>query len=316
MDVPLSLSQPQASRQPGSTMRCMADYSVIKEVGEGSFSTVYYAKEKAGDKREVALKVCMKSLIVKKKMVPYIHREKDTLVLLNRTENVHPSIVTLFATFHDAESLYFVLSYAKYGDLVNLVTKQPDSRLTVHDARYYSAILLSALMHIHSLGIIHRDVKPENLLVKEDGRILLSDFGSSKFLKDYERADGEEEEQQPTGRRRSFVGTAHFVTPELLKGQQMGPASDFWSFSVCLFFFLTGKHPFDDPSEYLIFRRVQDILYTFPENFDKNAKHLIEHVLVTKIEERLTAHELTEHDFFRPIDFTKLQELEPPKIYL
>lgn len=133
-------------------------------------------------------------------------------------------------------------------------------------------------VHIHSLGIIHRDVKPENLLVKEDGRIVLSDFGSSKFLREYEKE--EEETGKTLTRKRSFVGTAHFVSPEvmnaifiyflkiwkllieliwisifqrksrrnphfslfqLLTGSQMGPYSDFWAFAVTLYFFLAGE---------------------------------------------------------------------------
>ncbi|ULT98656.1 hypothetical protein L3Y34_000195 [Caenorhabditis briggsae] len=315
MEVPLNLKNTENARRAAPNMKCLADFVVEKEIGEGSFSTVYHAREKEGEKREIALKVCLKKLILKNKMVTYIHREKEALALLSREENAHPGVVTLFATFQDAESLYFVLSYAKYGDLVSLIQKQPDAKLKVDDARYYAANLLSALEHIHKLGIIHRDVKADNLLVKHDGRILLTDFGSSKFLKDYEKDTNSNESSVPS-RRRSFVGTAFFVTPELLTGSDMSPASDLWSFSVTLYFFLTGNYPFDDLSEYLVFKRIQDVLYRFSDDFpDENARDFIEKVLVKEQKERLTSDQMKRHQFFESMDFENLQEIEPPRIY-
>ncbi|CCD68653.1 non-specific serine/threonine protein kinase [Caenorhabditis elegans] len=320
MEVPENLKNPQNARREGSNMKCLADYSVEKEVGEGSFSTVYLARRKEpknDENPEVALKICLKRLILKNKMVPYIHREKEALALISREENAHPGIVTLYATFQDSESLYFVLEYAKYGDLCTLMQKQPDSKFNVADSRYYAANLLSALEHIHKLGIIHRDVKADNLLVKSDGRIMLTDFGSSKFLSDYQKIqENPVEEEQPTGRRSSFVGTAFFVTPELLTGSEMSPSSDLWAFSVTLYLFLTGIYPFNDMSEYLVFRRIQDILYTFSEDFpDENAKNLIERLLVKEQKSRLTSQEIKEHKFFESIDFEHLEQLEPPRIY-
>lgn len=331
MEVPLNLINTENARRAAPNMKCMADFSVEKEVGEGSFSTVYCAREREGAKREVALKVCLKRLILKNKMVEYIHREKEALAELSKKENSHPSVVILYATFQDSDSLYFVLSYAKYGDLCSLIQKQPNNRLTVNDARYYSASLLDVLVHIHSLGIIHRDIKSENILIKDDGRILLTDFGSAKILRDFKmretqrndsnsnekkRENAEVEEEQPTGRRRSFVGTAQFVTPELLTAELMSPASDIWSYSVTLYQFLDGKYPFEDVSEYLIFKRIQAVLYQFSDDFpDDNAKDLIEKVLIKEPSERLTSDQLKKHKFYESIDWNKLMEMEPPQIY-
>ncbi|EGT44650.1 hypothetical protein CAEBREN_01183 [Caenorhabditis brenneri] len=324
MEVPLSLQNTENARRTDPSKKCLADFKVEKEIGEGSFSTVYLAREKSREMREVALKVCLKKHIVKNRMVIYVQREKEALAILSMEENKHPGIIGIYCTFQDAESLYFVLSYAKYGDLWNLMRKQPNKRFTVKDAQYYSANLLSALDHIHKHGIIHRDVKTENLLVQEDGRILLSDFGSSKFLKDYEtqppvsdKNQNTEEERPGRARRASFTGTAQFCTPELLEGQRTDPATDIWAFGVVIYNFLTGILPFEDISEYLIFRRVQAVLYDFPEDFpDENAKDLVERVLVKKKEDRLTSEQLMAHKFFESIDFEKLQEMEPPKIFL
>ncbi|KAF1763189.1 hypothetical protein GCK72_011455 [Caenorhabditis remanei] len=323
MEVPLNLIKTENARRAAPNMKCMADFVVEKRGRRGLIQHSYCAREKEGAKREVALKVCLKRLILKNKMVEYIHREKEALAELSKKENSHPGVVILYATFQDSDSLYFVLSYAKYGDLWSLIQKQPNNRLTVNDARYYSASLLDVLVHIHSLGIIHRDIKSENVLIKEDGRILLTDFGSAKILKDFSQNKNDtntqekREERQPTGRRRSFVGTAQFVTPELLTAELMSPASDIWSFAVTLYQFLDGKFPFEDVSEYLIFRRIQAVLYQFSDDFsDENAKDLIERVLIKEPSARLTSDQIKKHKFYESIDWNKLAEIQPPNIYL
>ncbi|CAI5445739.1 unnamed protein product [Caenorhabditis angaria] len=310
MEVPLSLSQPATSAPSNSGLKSMADYKVLKEIGEGSFSIVYHAVEKEGAQRDVAIKMCLKKQIIRDKRVKYVHREKSALALLSTGDNWHPSIVTLYATFQDAENLFFVLSYAKYHDLLHIILQQPDKHLNFNDSVYYSAMLLDALNHCHKLGVVHRDVKPENLLVKNDGRIMLTDFGSSMFIEEHEK------EYTQNGRRASFVGTAQFVCPEMLTGGKLGTASDIWSFAVVIFQFLTGDHAFHDESEYLIFRRVQDILFKYPEGFNDLAKDLIDKILFIDPEKRLKYSEIIVHPFFENIDFSSLQSIEPPKIYL
>ncbi|CAB3397643.1 unnamed protein product [Caenorhabditis bovis] len=314
MDVPLSLSQPSGSIESRSKHRSIADYTVLKEIGEGSFSIVYHAKEKDEKKRDVAIKVCLKKQIIRDKRVKYVHREKEVLAQLSIKENLHHSIVTLYATFQDAENLYFALTYAKHGDLLHIMLKQENKCFTVEHSKYYAAVLLDALNHLHTHGVLHRDVKPENILVKENGKIILSDFGSAAFLNENEETSCSSSSSS-TPRRCSFVGTAQYVAPEMLKGEEMTPSSDLWSFGVVLYQFITGDHAFHDESEYLIFKRVTDVLFKFPDDFDVDAKHLISNLLVLDPLARYTYAQIVAHDFFNSIDFEHLLQLEPPQIF-
>ncbi|VDM57159.1 unnamed protein product [Angiostrongylus costaricensis] len=341
--VPKELSSPRADAE-GIRMKCMADYEVKSEIGEGSFSIVYSAVEKAEPHRQVAIKMCFKKQILKEKRVAAIHREKRVLAILSSTEFQHPFIVTLYATFQDMEYLYFVLSYAEYGDLLHIMLKRPEKRFSLEDSRFYAAEVLSALQHIHSLSFVHRDVKPENLLVSASGHIMLSDFGSVKDL-----SLKEEFTRESTGRpkrRSSFVGTAQYVSPELviatsrislfwtlqvLEGRLVSPATDLWSFGVVIYQFLTalmklivtaGRHLFHDESEYLIYKRIKKLLYSYPCDFPISAKDFVDSLLRTKPEDRLGTEKsggpaaIRNHEFFIGIEWDNLPNTRPPPIQL
>ncbi|KAL6725837.1 hypothetical protein Aduo_007865 [Ancylostoma duodenale] len=293
--------------------RCMADYEVKQEIGEGSFSIVYAAVEKADPHRDVAIKMCFKKQILKEKRVASVHREKCVLARLSTPEYNHPFIVTLYATFQDLEHLYFVLSYAKYGDLLHIMLKRPEKRFNVDDSRFYAAEILSALQHIHSLSYVHRDVKPENCLLAASGHAMLSDFGSVKDLSVKEEKQFEEKAGMRI-RRCSFVGTAQYVSPEVLEGAPVSDATDLWALGVVIYQFLTGKHAFHDESEYLIYRRIQKLLYSYPPDFPPPAKDCIDRLLVVKPEDRLGSEELRNHEFFSGIDWDNLRNCKPPPI--
>ncbi|EYC16447.1 hypothetical protein Y032_0033g2668 [Ancylostoma ceylanicum] len=293
--------------------RCLADYEVKREIGEGSFSIVYAAVEKADPHRDVAIKMCFKKQILKEKRVASVHREKCVLARLSTPEYDHPFIVTLYATFQDLEHLYFVLSYAKYGDLLHIMLKRPEKRFNIEDSRFYAAEILSALQHIHSLSYVHRDVKPENCLLAASGHVMLSDFGSVKDLSVKEEKQFEEKAGMRI-RRCSFVGTAQYVSPEVLEGGPVSSATDLWALGVVIYQFLTGKHAFHDESEYLIYRRIQKLLYSYPPDFPSSAKDCIDRLLVVKPEERLGSEELRNHEFFSGIDWDNLRNCKPPPI--
>ncbi|KHJ95730.1 kinase domain protein [Oesophagostomum dentatum] len=262
-------------------MRCLSDYEIKREIGEGSFSIVYAAAEKADPHRDVAIKMCFKKQIIKEKRVASVHREKCVLARLSSQEHDHPFIVTLYATFQDRDHLYFVLSYAKYGDLLHIMFKRPEKRFNVEDSRFYAAEILSGLQHIHSLSYVHRDLKPENCLLGANGHVMISDFGSVKDLSVKEEKQFEEKAGMRI-RRCSFVGTAQYVSPEVLEGAPVSPATDLWSFGVVIYQFLTGRHAFHDESEYLIYRRIQKLLYSYPPDFPKSAKDCVDRLLVLK----------------------------------
>uniref|UniRef100_A0A0K0DMU7 non-specific serine/threonine protein kinase n=1 Tax=Angiostrongylus cantonensis TaxID=6313 RepID=A0A0K0DMU7_ANGCA len=273
--------------------------------------------------------MCFKKQILKEKRVAAIHREKRVLAILSSAEFQHPFIVTLYATFQDMEYLYFVLSYAEYGDLLHIMLKRPEKRFSLDDSRFYAAEVLSALQHIHSLSFVHRDVKPENLLVSASGHIMLSDFGSVKDLS--RKEDFTAESTAKSKRKSSFVGTAQYVSPEVLEGGLVSPATDLWALGVVIYQFLTafmkliviaGRHLFHDDSEYLIYKRIKKLLYSYPCDFPISAKDCVDSLLRIKAEDRLGAEKsggpaaIRNHEFFTGIEWDNLPNTKPPPIQL
>ncbi|KAK7071615.1 3-phosphoinositide dependent protein kinase-1, partial [Halocaridina rubra] len=213
------------------------DFVFGKLIGEGSFSSVYLAQD-IHTKQEYAVKVCEKALILREKKVQQITREKDVMNILN--SNQHPSapfFVKLSYAFQEETKLCFVMTYCKNGELLKLIQRVGNFDREV--ARFYTAEIVRALEHLHSLNIIHRDLKPENILLDECMHIKITDFGSSKILSNEEK-EGEDGKR----RKNSFVGTAQYVSPELLENKPVGPASDLWAVGCILYQMVSGLPPF------------------------------------------------------------------------
>ena len=124
------------------------------------------------------------------------------------------------------------------------------------------SLTLQAIEHLHSLNIIHRDLKPENILLSSSMHILLTDFGSAKIISsegDFEEGHGNVEAGGGGGgggRRNSFVGTAQYVSPEILTNSGSSKASDLWALGCIIYQMVTGIPPFQAQNEYLIFQKV------------------------------------------------------------
>lgn len=259
------------------------------------------------------VKVLIKKHIIREKKTEYVTREKKVLQILSSCNNL---FVRLYCTFQDAERLYFVLTYAKNGELLPHINKKVPFSLNC--CQYYAAELLLALEVLNSKGIVHRDLKPENILFDENWHILITDFGSAKIVSN-EDTSKKDEEGSPR-RKNSFVGTAQYVSPEILTDTEATYASDLWAYGCILFQMISGSAPFQAGSDYLIFQKILKLEYEFPEGFDKAAKDLIEKLLVLNSCERLGATDskpyssIREHAFFKGIDWNNLGH--PPKIGL
>ncbi|GAA95155.1 uncharacterized protein L969DRAFT_104645 [Mixia osmundae IAM 14324] len=289
-----------------------ADFEFGDILGEGSYSTVFAATDKLPPHRQYALKILDKRHIVKEKKIKYVNIEKDTL---NRLER-HPGIVRLFWTFHDESSLYFVLELAENGEILKYI-KQNGS-FDVISARYYSAQILSALEHIHSRGVLHRDLKPENILLDAHMRIKITDFGTAKLLDPTSSEAGGNDATME--RANSFVGTAEYVSPELLTEKTAFKSSDYWAFGCIVYQMLAGRPPFKAANEYLTFQKIVKRDYTFPEDFPADAKDLVERLLVLDPMLRLGAsppsgiQAIKQHSFFDSIDYETIWTILPPSI--
>ncbi|TFY58922.1 hypothetical protein EVJ58_g6111 [Rhodofomes roseus] len=248
--------------------------------------------------QEYAIKILDKGHLRRNGKLPTALAEKNTLVRLGAG---HPGIVRLHWAFQDEWSLYFVLDLARNGELQSRISRM--GSLSIECARVYAAQIVDALGYMHSKGVIHRDLKPENLLLDDAFRIKITDFGTGKILD----SGGE--------RTKTFVGTAQYVSPELLEDSETSKSSDFWALGCILYQMISGRFAFQGLSEYLTWQKIKKLEYTFPEGFDDNAKDLVQKLLVRDPAERLGAgstgsstdmQALRGHPFFASINWGTL----------
>ncbi len=224
-----------------------------------------------------------------------------------------------------------------------LIKKLGDKGIDCNCIQFYAGELVLAVEYLHSQGIIHRDLKPENILLNERMHVLITDFGSAKIVKrrkrrrtgdnreeplesgeDYFTTSSEDEDMEgaspPKPKRRSFVGTPEYVSPEIFTSRGSSRASDLWAIGCILYQMITGIPPFQSQSEYIIFKKIEKLEYSFHEGFDENAKDLIRKLLVIEPKERLGAREkhtyasIRGHPFFKGLDFENLYKSTPAAV--
>ncbi|MCJ1380876.1 pkb-activating kinase-like protein [Xylographa soralifera] len=295
------------------------DFHFGRTLGEGSYSTVLAATDRETNK-EYAIKVLDKRHIIKEKKVKYVNIEKDTL---NRLTD-HPGVVRLYYTFQDERSLYFVLDIASGGELLGVLKK-----LTTFDeecTRFYGAQILDTIDYMHSRGVIHRDLKPENVLMDDQMHVKITDFGTAKILDMPKRQraasdattiplPGDPLDGSEDNRATSFVGTAEYVSPELLTDKNACKASDLWAFGCIIYQLLAGRPPFKAGNEYQTFQKIVALDYSFPQGFPPVARDLVERLLVLDPSRRLTIEHIKNHEFFDGISWGRgLWSQKAPKL--
>ncbi|KAI8824952.1 kinase-like domain-containing protein [Fimicolochytrium jonesii] len=284
----------------------LADFEFVSVVGQGAYGKVFLVRKKKVSpnvKSELyAMKVLKKaSIVLHGKDAEHTRNERSIL------EDVrHPFIVTLHYAFQTASKLYLILGYASGGELFTYLSKE---RMFAEDvACFYVAELLLALEHLHDLGIIYRDLKPENVLLNANGHVLLTDFGLSKVALDAQ----------------TVCGTIEFMAPEVLDDHRKGgyeKAVDYWSLGVMLFDMLTGSPPFTGHNRRKIMDGILKKKVVWPKYLTPQARDLCNKLLQKNPSKRLGggmygAAMVQKHPFFRKVDWQKLAalEVEPPLV--
>jgi 3-phosphoinositide dependent protein kinase-1 len=277
----------------------VADFDIGDQLGEGAFGQVCLCMLRTTG-MQYAIKIIEVIHAKRHGGLQQVKTERDVLILLN-----HPSIVKLHFTFHDTEHLYIVTELASGGELFGHIKRLGSCHINC--ARWLTGELLNALEYMHGVGVVHRDLKPENILLDELGHIKLIDFGSSR------RLSGEGDADAPR-----FVGTAQYVSPEVLNDEDAAPPADMWALGCIVFQLLSGSSPFTADSEYLTFKKIEALEYAFPAHFPPPAQALIASLLQLDPAVRPTAAlPLKAHAFFQecepPLDFASLTATPPPR---
>ncbi|MGH0173458.1 UNVERIFIED_CONTAM: hypothetical protein FKN15_008454 [Acipenser sinensis] len=188
--------------------------------------------------------------------------------------------------------------YAKNGELLKYIRKIGSFDETC--TRFYAAEVVCALEYLHQKGIIHRDLKPENILLNEEMHIQITDFGTAKQLS----SDSKQ------ARANSFVGTAQYVSPELLTEKSACKSSDLWALGCIIYQLVAGLPPFRAGNEYLIFQKIIKLEYEFPEKFFPKAKDLVEQLLYDDLLSQFGSMQVAQSSSSQSL---AVPESEPPK---
>ncbi|KAJ1547071.1 camp-dependent protein kinase catalytic subunit [Cladochytrium tenue] len=317
---------------PSNEKMALADLNLIRCVGSGSFGRVHLAVHRTSGVR-VALKSLVKTELVRLKQVEHTLSEKEALEAVNTSSIAHtfgyesseqdehegfPFVVKLLATFQDPLRVYFVLEHVAGGELFNLLRRR--EKLEDREARFYSCEVALAIEHLHALGIVYRDLKPENVLLDANGHVKLVDFGFAKIL-------------PQNGETYTLCGTPEYLAPEVI--QPVSPtggyslAVDWWSFGVLVYEMIAGHPPFfvDPPAEgegedgvvptesegdedappvpLELYRKILDGRVGYPPWMSPVAKDLIRRLLVVDPARRLGARlgDVESHPWFDGVDW-------------
>ncbi|KAA0151681.1 hypothetical protein FNF29_04367 [Cafeteria roenbergensis] len=282
---------------PGAMRARVSDFALLKVLGRGSFGKVMLVKKHEGG-HVYAMKVLQKEHIRKRKQVANTKTERDILVRVR-----HPFIVGLKYAFQTADKLYFVMDYCPGGELFFHLGRQG----SFHEgrAKFYTAQILLALEHLHSLGVVYRDLKPENVLLDAHGNVKITDFGLSKAGVTGSAAGAT-----------SFCGTPEYLPPEVVKRLEYGTAADWWSLGALLHEMLTGWPPFFSQDRAELFRRIAGEELVLPEGLTPEAADLLRRLLHKDPLRRLGsvggAAGIRAHPFFAGVDWEALYDCRIP----
>ena len=270
----------------------------VKILGKGMFGNVFLVTDRTRG-RLYALKAVSRRKVERYEIQENLILERKILLQLD-----HMLILKLVRSFKDSKRVYFLTEFVRGLDLFDVLRQL--NLVTDRDAKFYTACLILMFEHLHERDIIYRDLKPENVMVDEDGYPKLIDFGIAKIVQ---------------GRTYTVVGTPHYMAPEVIVGKGYGLAADYWSIGVVLYEFMCGGVPFGEEEEdpYAIYEKVIERKLVYPSFADPRmpSKAVIEQLLSKNPAMRTggSVSNLKNHPWFHGFNWDALINRQIPAPY-
>jgi serine/threonine protein kinase len=296
--------------RPGGKVT-MEDFEMKKVIGRGAFGKVMLVQKKS-DQKLYAMKILAKDMILKRKQVGRTQSENRILRKID-----HPYLVGMKYAFQAETKLYLVLDYVNGGDMFGHL--QIVKRFSVEQVRLYAAEMVLAFEHLHSMNIVYRDLKPENVLICFDGHLKLTDFGLIK------------ENMSSDSTTSSFCGTPEYLAPEVIQGDKKNPSRygkdvDWWALGILMFEMLVGRPPFYHEDVTRMYNMImhmpldEAISKVSSVEFPAELRSILHAFLTKDPKQRLgygseDAKPIRAHAFFAPINWEALERREIPSPY-
>jgi serine/threonine protein kinase len=229
--------------------RTILHYKIFEKLGEGGMGIVYKAED-TKLKREVAIKFLPKSFNVSEKDKQKLKTEAQIAAGLN-----HPNIATVYAIEESGDDTFIVMEYVQGSELKEVIRNSPQRKINLNDFLNYAIQIAEGVNAAHKKGIIHRDIKSSNIMLSDDGRIRVMDFGLAQIHGD-----------PLVTKKGSTPGTTAYMSPEQLRGEEVDFRSEIWSLGIVLFEMLTGQQPFQGNFDQAI---IYSILHEKPKSIKK-----------------------------------------------
>ena len=253
-----------------------------KQLGSGSFGRVFLISHNE-TKKLYALKVIDKrKLLVSYGKLDIIYNEINIHSKLD-----HENIIKLYNVHEDAENINIIMEYAEHGNLFELLNKQKNG-FSEYKAFEYFIQVVNAVYYLHNNNIIHRDIKPENILIGDDNKIKLCDFGWAKEL--------------TLENRSTFCGTVEYMAPEIVENENYDYGVDIWSLGILLYELLYGHSPFKANNTKNVILNIKTHELTYDDtnkNVSNSCKDLIKKLLNNNPQKRYKIKDILEHPFIK-----------------